>query len=79
VVDLMDAAALYRHLVNDHGWEHRPYLVNQRLPDLHRLEHTEADLGLVHLTHHHEAAPAAAPVTPPSADNGVGGNLSQVA
>jgi hypothetical protein len=76
VVNLMDAAVLYDHMVNDHGWENRPYLVNQRLPDLHRLEHTEADLGLVSLTHSHKATAAAAPVTRPPGSNELSDKLS---
>jgi hypothetical protein len=78
VANLMDGTALYHHLVDDHSWENRPYLVNQRLHDLHRLEHTEANLGLVRLMHNHESA-AATPVAHPPASDGLGNNLSQVA
>ena len=53
-----DSSDLYEHLVNDHGWERRPYLINHRLHDLHRLEHTEADLGLLSVGHSHDTKPA---------------------
>lgn len=59
---LVDTSKLYEHLANDHGWERRPYLLSQRLHDLHRLEHTEAELGMVKLAHEHPPpiAPAGA-------------------
>lgn len=69
VEHLVDTSELYEHLVTEHGWEPRPYLINQRLHDLHRLEHTEAELGLVSLTHDHDNT--LAPVVPlPWVDRG---------
>jgi hypothetical protein len=59
---MVDTSELYEHLVNDHGWERRPHLVDQRMHDLHRLEHTEADLGLVSVAHNHRTT--LAPVIP---------------
>ena len=47
------ASELYAHVVRDHGWEARPSLFEQRLADLHRLEHTEAILGMVAVEHRH--------------------------
>jgi len=74
----VDASKLYEHLVNDHGWEARPYLVSQRLHDLHRLEHTEADLGLVSLEHDHETSVAPV-VALPFVSGGFGADLPQAA
>jgi hypothetical protein len=61
---LIDTSKLYDHLVKEHGWERRPYLLGQRLHDLHRLEHTEAELGMVRLVHEHPAPPAPAGALP---------------
>jgi hypothetical protein len=78
VDQLVDTSKLYEHLVNDHGWEARPYLINQRLHDLHRLEHTEAGLGLVSLEHDHETSVPPV-VALPLVGTGFGGDLPQAA
>jgi hypothetical protein len=71
LVNLVEDAELYHHLVNDHGWPARPYLLDQRLHHRHRLEHKETALGRVSLAHSHEvSAPAVQVIALPLAGHG---------
>ncbi len=52
--ELIETAELYRHLVQDHGWDENPYLLSQRLRELHRNEHVDVDSGVLTVRHVHD-------------------------
>jgi hypothetical protein len=52
--ELAETADLYQHLVRDHGWDENPCLLRQRLREVHRGEHLEADSGVGQLDHAHD-------------------------
>jgi hypothetical protein len=79
LVNLVEDAELYAHLVNDHGWPVRPYLLDQRLHDRHRLEHDETGLGRVSLAHGHEVQPAVQVVALPRLGHELADDVAQVA
>jgi hypothetical protein len=49
-----EAVELYQHLVRDHGWDQNPNLLSQRLREMHRAEHIDADSGVVRIDHIHD-------------------------
>jgi len=55
---LVETVELYRHLVRDHGWDENPYLLSQRLRELHRNDHVDADSGVISLGHVHDGLAA---------------------
>jgi hypothetical protein len=57
-VELVEAVELYQHLVRDHGWDENPYLLSQRLRELHRSEHVDDDSGVISLNHVHDGLAA---------------------